>query len=901
VKYHRILLITTLGGDARAAIAAIRRIAPQAERLVIVAGLPARKFSWLINDAPPDLHQAAGAALDGLRDAAQGAAAAVDVELVPELDIGVLDEIAAALRVDLLVTAALPLGSVSIVAGLRQRRSVAVLWVPESTAPQAERPLTELVCVALGQRARATIAAFLRDQGDPAQHVTVLLLAGPVPQDLAAAVDVAGIRAAVEFVAPQGLSPGQWLDERMRTNSPDLLVYARMPTALLLSARWRAPSLLLPPPAPVIRPALQHDMDAPDLVDDGAALRARFEYAAGIGRRAPIPDQPLAFVSGGRVVALLTTCDGEVELPGDLRADSYGVFRTKETAPSQPLADLEQRVAVLRPATAPLVLFDAELTPEELPALRGLAAAGAHELLAVRIRPMRSCRSIRGRLQAAGFEPRVVDASLVLDEGAALDVSENLDGVRLARVAAHMRAAGFPVVAIVYRGAERPAAHGVAALLVHEIATAAPLPAARLGGRRMALAQRLEAMTAAPVIAGNRVDIELDNVKARRWLLEAIAAASRRIHLQVYAAADDDVGRQVEAALMHAAGRGVTVRLLIDSLHGQHGSLGESNPLLERLGSQPGIELRVSQPITGMPSLLDIKQRDHRKLVVVDNQIALLGGRNLAHEYYSGFDEVPLTPQSMWREVPWLDAGARVEGPAVAALERAFLNAWTDQGGSAFDVADTAPAGGAPARVVIHRGLRDAATLEAYLAIIETAQSQLHVVCGFPLILEIQHALLRALRRGVRVSTLFGQLTPTHGGTRFEGPWASARTAGTALVHSRMDALVAAGADGYLFTVSPRPAWAAELGAVQSHVHAKAMSADGRVCAVGSANMDITGGYWESELLLVVEDASIVGAFDARVAELIADSVRVDRDDPQWQAMARGRQWLRYWPGVLSL
>src|SRR5208282_6218713 len=129
-----------------------------------------------------------------------------------------------------------------------------------------------------------------------------------------------------------------------------------------------------------------------------------------------------------------------------------------------------------------------------------------------------------------------------------------------------------------------------------------------------------------------------------------------------------------------------------------------------RLGSQPGIELRVSQPITGMPSLLDIKQRDHRKLVVVDNQIALLGGRNLAHEYYSGFDEVPLTPQSMWREVPWLDAGTRVVGPAVTALERGFLIAWTEQGGSTFEVADTAPAGAVSARVVIHRGLRDAAT-----------------------------------------------------------------------------------------------------------------------------------------------------------------------------------------------
>jgi len=120
-------------------------------------------------------------------------------------------------------------------------------------------------------------------------------------------------------------------------------------------------------------------------------------------------------------------------------------------------------------------------------------------------------------------------------------------------------------------------------------------------------------------------------------------------------------------------------------------------------------------------------------------------------------------------------------------------------------------------------------------------------------------------------------------------------------VHSRVDALVAAGAECHEFTLAPQPGWAAELGAVQSHVHAKAMCADGRVCAVGSANMDITGGYWETELLLVVEDAAVAGAFETRIDRLIDGSVRVNRDDPQWQALARGRQWMRHWPGVLSM
>ena len=406
--------------------------------------------------------------------------------------------------------------------------------------------------------------------------------------------------------------------------------------------------------------------------------------------------------------------------------------------------------------------------------------------------------------------------------------------------------------------------------------------------------------TGSEPVAGNTIEVELHNPTARAWLLSAINASRQRIHFQVYMALDDDVGRPVEAALAAAAARGVTVRVLVDSLHGLHGSFGVRNPILERLSSRPGIDFRVWKPITGLPSLEDLKQRDHRKLVVADGQVALLGGRNLSHEYYAGFDEVPLTPEMTWRMVPWLDAGARVQGPAVAALERSFLQAWTDAGGEPFDISTPGPAGPTTARVVVHRGLRDAYTIEAYLALIETARSHIYAVNGFPLLLEIQHALLRAIRRGVRVRTLFGNLTPRHRGGPFKGPWSGARTAATSFVHSRMDALVAAGGECYEFVVRHRPEWDPGIGDVWPHVHAKTMSADGRVCAVGSANLDITAGYWESELLLVVEDEAVARTVEARFDELIAASARVDRNDPEWRRRAEQRQWMRYWPGTLS-
>src|SRR5690606_36211791 len=126
-----------------------------------------------------------------------------------------------------------------------------------------------------------------------------------------------------------------------------------------------------------------------------------------------------------------------------------------------------------------------------------------------------------------------------------------------------------------------------------------------------------------------------------------------------------------------------------------------------------------------------------------------------------------------------------------------FRDAWVEAGGSGFEVTECAATGDVTVRAVLHHGLRDAATLEAYLALIAAAKSHVVVVNGFPLVLEIQHALLRALQRGVHVRILSGNLTPRHGDRVLSGPWSSARTAATVFVHSRVDALVAAGAEGY--------------------------------------------------------------------------------------------------------
>ena len=106
---------------------------------------------------------------------------------------------------------------------------------------------------------------------------------------------------------------------------------------------------------------------------------------------------------------------------------------------------------------------------------------------------------------------------------------------------------------------------------------------------------------------------------------------------------------------------------------------------------------------------------------------------------------------------------------------------------------------------------------------------------------------------------------------------------------------------GLEFVVPEHPLWEPGLGAIHPHVHAKVVSVDGRVCSVGSANLDVTAGYWETELLLIVEDPAAAAELESLIDRLLGQSRRVDRNDPEWRRLARRRGWMRRWPGVMSV
>jgi putative cardiolipin synthase len=107
--------------------------------------------------------------------------------------------------------------------------------------------------------------------------------------------------------------------------------------------------------------------------------------------------------------------------------------------------------------------------------------------------------------------------------------------------------------------------------------------------------------------------------------------------MQYYIWHDDTTGDLLFEAAWHAAGRGVRVRLLIDDA----GTTGVDE-LLAALDAHPLIEVRLYNPMTlrrfrALNFVFDfarLNRRMHNKAFVVDNQVAVVGGRNLGDEYF---------------------------------------------------------------------------------------------------------------------------------------------------------------------------------------------------------------------------------------------------------------------------
>jgi cardiolipin synthase len=163
------------------------------------------------------------------------------------------------------------------------------------------------------------------------------------------------------------------------------------------------------------------------------------------------------------------------------------------------------------------------------------------------------------------------------------------------------------------------------------------------------------------VVYGNDVDLLRDGREAFPAMIEAIDSARRSVWLETYILEDDVIGRVFAEALVRAAQRHVSCMLLYDAV----GSPLLSLEFLEAM-TQAGVKLAEFRPLSARLPFRVLWRRDHRKLLVVDDRVAFVGGINI----HAQAAPVEYGGQG------WHDFAVRVRGPAVAPLSRLFVESW---------------------------------------------------------------------------------------------------------------------------------------------------------------------------------------------------------------------------------
>ena len=147
-------------------------------------------------------------------------------------------------------------------------------------------------------------------------------------------------------------------------------------------------------------------------------------------------------------------------------------------------------------------------------------------------------------------------------------------------------------------------------------------------------------------------------------LFQAIRQAKSSVHLEYFNFRNDSIAGLLFDLLSEKVKEGVKVRALFDGF----GNASNNQPLLKKhIKSirERGIEIYEYKPMK-FPWINAVFNRDHRKIVVIDGQIAYTGGMNVADYYIKGTEVVG----------EWHDMHCRIDGSEVNTLQKIFLKMW---------------------------------------------------------------------------------------------------------------------------------------------------------------------------------------------------------------------------------
>jgi cardiolipin synthase len=365
----------------------------------------------------------------------------------------------------------------------------------------------------------------------------------------------------------------------------------------------------------------------------------------------------------------------------------------------------------------------------------------------------------------------------------------------------------------------------------------------RLGPSRVApsdlppLARMLCTSGASSPTQRNRLDLLTSGEASFEAVIRAIESAERTIHVSTLILADDASGRAIASRLADKAKHGVTVRLMIDALFEFRSSRAQIGAL-----RAAGVHVAWFMPAFSLSRKGHANLRLHRKAIVVDDRLAIVGGMNLAEEYMG-----PTPMPSRWR-----DLSATLTGPAVADVVEIFRADWAFAAGEQLEAPSAPEASGDVSLQVVGSGpdVESDLIYDAILTSVFAAKRRLWIATPYFVPDDaLARALALAVRRGVDVCVIV-PLRSNH------------RTADLAGASYLRD----------LETVGGRVRRYAP-----GMMHAKVVVVDDDLAILGSANMDMRSFFLDYELAFFVTTPSEVLAMASWFSDVLPQCV----DAPQ--------------------
>ena len=318
---------------------------------------------------------------------------------------------------------------------------------------------------------------------------------------------------------------------------------------------------------------------------------------------------------------------------------------------------------------------------------------------------------------------------------------------------------------------------------------------------------------------GDSVIVHTNGDHAFPAMLGAIDRAQHRISFETYIFEAGSVGRKFTDAFVRAAGRGVQVTLVLDSIGAETIDTADRERL-ERAGCRIG----WFNPVASY-SIEEANYRTHRKALVVDGEVAFVGGIGIADQWAVDGEAYPR----------WRDTQIELKGPIALDIEAAFNENWIETGGLVEpDLLphDTPHTGSARSIAVWSSPEGGANPIKLlYLMSIAAARQTLDIQSPYFVLDEsTEWSVLEARRRGVRIRLLV------------EGDITDAKPVKFAS-RAAYEHLLAAGIEIYEYQ--------------PTMMHTKAMLVDGVLSIAGSANFDNRSFELNDELNVAVFDRAL--------------------------------------------